>query len=72
MIVCGFVWIISILMTLPQILYTRTEVRDQDTIICDIAFPDANTESDVLNKIKVFDKILEDYLGLVFLLKNTT
>ena len=66
MIICVFVWIISILMTLPQILYTRTEVRDQDTILCDVAFPDANTESDVMNKIKIFDKILEDYLGLVF------
>jgi len=53
-IICVFVWIISILMTLPQILYTRTEVRDQDTILCDIAFPD---ESDVMNKIK----ILRDY-----------
>ena len=41
-------------MTLPQILYTRTEFRDQDTILCDIVFPDANTESDVLNKIKSF------------------
>ena len=66
MIICVFVWIISILMTLPQILYTRTEVRDQDTILCDVALPDANIESDVMNKIKIFDKILEDYLGLVF------
>ena len=49
MIVCVFVWVISILMTLPQILYTRTEVRDQDTILCDVAFPGANTESDVMN-----------------------
>ena len=37
-------------MTLPQILYTRIEVRDQDTILCDIAFPD---ESDVMKKIKI-------------------
>ena len=59
-------------MTLPQILYTRTEVRDQDTILCDIAFPDANTESDVLNKIKNFDKILEDYLLLVYFITYTT
>ena len=59
-------------MTLPQILYTRTEVRDQDTILCDIAFPDGNTESDVLNKFNMIDKILEDYLGLVYLLTNTT
>ena len=60
MIICGFVWIISILMTLPQILYTKTEVRDQDTILCDIAFPDEITESDILNKIKNFDKVIED------------
>ena len=39
-------------MTLPQILYTRVEVRDQDTILCDIVFPDENTDSDLLNKIK--------------------
>ena len=60
MIICGFVWIISILMTLPQILYTKTEVRDQDTILCDIAFPDEITEFDILNKIKNFDKVIED------------
>ena len=41
-------------MTLPQILYTRTEVRDQDTILCDKVFPDSNAESDVMEKIKLF------------------
>ena len=59
MFICIIVWIISVMMTLPQIMFTKIESRANDIMLCDVYFPDGKTKYEIEDKI---EKMFEDFM----------